>query len=315
MDSKYNELLKSSFKSNDTEEWLDVHFTRPVGLWWALFFNKLHVHPNVVTIISMFLVVAAGLMFYYPDVAHNVIGVLLLMLANFYDSADGQLARLTNQKTQIGRLLDGLSGDVWFFTTYACVCLRVMPTCIPFTNIVWGLWIWVLAFVAGILCHTNQSALADYYRNIHLFFLNGKNGSEFDNSRQQREILHNTPLKGNFWKCAFTWGYARYCSKQERQTPQFQRFIKEVSSRYGKKIEDIPQDMRKEFLDGSLPLMKYTNILTFNVRAICIYISCVINIPWLYMLVEILILGYLHLRMHRRHEILCKNMCKKYFEK
>ena len=39
----------------DTEEWLDIHFTRPIGYVWALFFKRLHVHPNVVTIFSILL--------------------------------------------------------------------------------------------------------------------------------------------------------------------------------------------------------------------------------------------------------------------
>ena len=32
----FKELLKASYKSEDTEEWLDVHFTRPIGLAFAL---------------------------------------------------------------------------------------------------------------------------------------------------------------------------------------------------------------------------------------------------------------------------------------
>ena len=32
----FREMLRVSFKSDDTEEWLDVHFTRPIGLVFAL---------------------------------------------------------------------------------------------------------------------------------------------------------------------------------------------------------------------------------------------------------------------------------------
>ena len=49
----FKEMLKVSFKSDDTEEWLDVHFTRPIGLMFALFWMKFDVHPNVVTILSI----------------------------------------------------------------------------------------------------------------------------------------------------------------------------------------------------------------------------------------------------------------------
>ena len=61
----------------------------PIGLVFALFWNKLGVHPNVITILSIFLGVGAGWMFHYTDLAHNIWGVILLMFANFCDSTDG----------------------------------------------------------------------------------------------------------------------------------------------------------------------------------------------------------------------------------
>ena len=87
--------LEASFKSMDTEEFLDIHFNRPIGYVWALFFQRLGVHPNVVTILSIILGVAAGIMFYYPDMKHTIIGILLLMWANHYDSCDVQFGRMT----------------------------------------------------------------------------------------------------------------------------------------------------------------------------------------------------------------------------
>ena len=52
--------IEASFKSMDTEEFLDIYFNRPIGYAWALFFKKLKVHPNVVTILSIILGVGAG---------------------------------------------------------------------------------------------------------------------------------------------------------------------------------------------------------------------------------------------------------------
>ena len=75
--------------------------------------------PNAVTIASIFLGVAAGVLFYYNDLWLNVLGMFLLVWANSYDSADGQLARMTKQFSRIGRILDGISGDLWFVTIYA----------------------------------------------------------------------------------------------------------------------------------------------------------------------------------------------------
>ena len=97
-------LLRASFKSMDTEEWLDIYFTRPIGLAFALFWHRLGVTPNTITILSIFLGIGAGVMFFFTDTLHNIIGIVLLMLANFCDSTDGQLARLTRQQSMKGSL-------------------------------------------------------------------------------------------------------------------------------------------------------------------------------------------------------------------
>lgn len=292
--------IEASFKSMDTEEFLDIYFNRPIGYMWALFFKKMNVHPNVVTILSIFLGVGAGIMFYYPDMKHSLIGIFLLMWANHYDSADGQLARLTGQKTQWGRMLDGFAGDLWFFSIYVAICLRLMNQPIPFVpSVNWGVYIWLLASLAGIICHSKQCTLADYYRNIHLYFLKGKSGSELDNFKQQREIFHNLPWKGNIWWKLFLYFYGNYTRQQESMTPNFQRFYALVRQKYG---DNIPQTLRDEFRAASKPLMKYTNILTFNTRAIALYISVLLGEPWWYFVFEVIVMTSIFIYMRHQHE-------------
>ena len=306
--SKFKELLQQSFKSNDTEEWLDVHFTRPIGLVFALLWNKLGIHPNVITVLSIFLGIGAGYMFSFRDLAHNIMGVLFLMFANFCDSTDGQMARLTGKKTLIGRILDGFSGDIWFFCIYIALAYRLMDKYIPFTDTKWGIWSWLLMVVAGILCHSPQSSLSDYYRQIHLFFLKGKENSELDNSQQQLALYEEEKKKGNLIPQLFYYNYAEYCRSQERRTPQFQSFFKEYQTKWrqGVNLDAI----KTKFLDGSRPLMPFTNILTFNTRAICLYISCLIDKPWIYPLFEITVMYTLYIYMHRQHEKLCHSLSK-----
>lgn len=308
--------LEASFKSMDTEEFLDIHFNRPIGYVWALFFNRFGVHPNVVTILSILLGVAAGVMFYFPDMKHTITGIVLLMWANHYDSCDGQLARMTGKKTRWGRMLDGFAGDLWFISIYAAICLRLTFQPLPFGigaeyGAVWGIGIWALALLSGTLCHSRQCALADYYRNIHLFFLKGESGSELDNFKQQREIFHSLPWKRNFWWKAFLYFYGNYTRKQERMTPNFQRFYTFVQQKYG---NAVPQELRDEFRRLSLPLMKYANILTFNTRAIALYVSLLIGEPWLYFVFEIVVMTALFLYMRHRHEAVCAFLYHKYVE-
>ena len=297
--------IASTYKSRDTEEWLDMVFNRPIGYLWALFFKRLGVHPNVVTVLSMILGATAGFCFYFDaDTPQgfwiNVCGVLLLMWANFYDSADGQLARMTGQKTPLGRILDGASSDIWFFPIYFFLFLRLFDKVMPLAETqTWGWWSFILCSAAGFGAHTYECQLADYYRNIHLYFLKGDAGSEFDHYAQQKEKFRNMPLRGHVIEKFFQWFYVNYTYTQELASPQFQRLWRNIKRVYG---DNIPQEFRDRFREQSLPLMKWTNILTFNTRAIVLYISCLIDEPWIYPVFELTILLLIYIYMRYRHE-------------
>ncbi|WP_321330897.1 CDP-alcohol phosphatidyltransferase family protein [uncultured Bacteroides sp.] len=295
--------IESSLKSNDTEEYLDLVFYRPAGYRWALLFNRMRVSPNQVTIFSIFLGVAAGVMFYFDDIWYNMIGMCLLIWANMYDSADGQLARMTGQKSELGRILDGVSGDFWFITIYASICLRMTPD--------YSWYIWALAALSGYF-HSKQAAMADYYRNIHLFFLKGRAGSELDNSKQQRVAFREMPWGGNYVRKTFLWFYQNYTASQEKYSPCFQRFFATLRTKYGEKM---PEALREEFRKGSLPLMKYTNILSFNTRVIVLFISLFLDMPWIYFIFELTVLNVLLVYMVVRQESLSSRLYKKIMSK
>jgi hypothetical protein len=307
----FKRLLRASFKSMDTEERLDIYFTRPIGLAFALFWHRLGVTPNSITILSIFLGIGAGMMFFFTDILHNIIGIILLMLANFCDSTDGQLARLTYQKSMKGRCLDGFAGDVWFFSIYLAIVFRLWDQLIPGTSTMWGFWGLGLAAVAGLLSHSPQSSLSDYYRQIHLYFLKGKDGSELDSYEHEHDIVESLKgKKGVFWDRAFHINYQRYCKSQERRTPAFQKFHAALLKKYGS-IEQVPQELKDSFLKGSRPLMPFTNFMTFNSRAILLYVTCLLNCPWVYLVVEITLYNLLYVYMHKRHENLCKRLMLK----
>ena len=290
-----NEEFKASLKSLDTEEHIDIYFYRPIGYQWARFFRMLHVTPNVVTILSIFLGVGAGICFGFNDMLINVIGILLLIWANMYDSCDGQLARMTNQKSALGRILDGAAGDFWFISIYVAIAIRLMPEM--------GWRIWVLCLVSGILCHSPQSRLADYYRQIHLFFLKGKEGSELDDADKQVELYKQMKWSKEPLQKLFQFFYKNYTKGQEGDTPNFQVFKQTLRNLYP---NQLPEQLRADFREGSLPLMKYANILTFNWRSITLFVAILLGKPVLYPIVEIIVFTLIYLYMRSRHEKLCK---------
>ena len=300
MNGSYGELLRDSFKSSDTEEWLDIWFTRPIGLAIAMVCGKAGITPNAITLAGIVIGAAAGWLFHYSDLWHNVLAVILLMMANFCDSADGQLARLTNQKTVLGRLLDGFASDVWFFCIYVALVWRLWHEPMPLVGVGWKGWGFLLCAVAGFGCHATQCALADYYRNIHLWFLKGDGGSELDSYAKEQRIYDELIHKGWSFERVYHYFYKGYCKKQERLTPCFQTFFNGLA---GNKAM-----VASRFLAGSRPLMPFTNILTHNTRAFALFVAATVNIPWLYPLFEIVVLHPLYLYMRSRHEHLCETL-------
>lgn len=291
--------VEASLKSLDTEEPIDIYFYRPLGYRCALWFERRGVHPNIVTILSIIIGVASGVFFYFDTWWLNLIGILLLVWANVYDSADGQLARMTGKKTLWGRLLDGFAGDLWFFSIYFFICLR-FTMAHDWEGERWQiLAVWLMAAFAGFICHSRQCSLADYYRNIHLYFLKGKDGSELDTFRQQRAMFHATPWEHHFWWKLWLYFYGNYTRLQESMTPNFQRLMLLVKERYG---DDVPDSFRARFRELSKPLMKYANILTFNTRSIALFALLLAGMPWLYFVFEITVMNILFFYMRHRHE-------------
>ncbi|MDH6354911.1 hypothetical protein M2132_001246 [Dysgonomonas sp. PH5-45] len=292
--------LESTLKSSDTEEPIDIYFYRPIGYRWALLFQKLGITPNAVTIASIFLGVGSGVCFYFEgNIWITLLGILLLVWANSYDSADGQLARMTQNFSPLGRILDGFAGDLWFASIYIAICLRLMPE--------WGWWIWGFAAIAG-LCHSKQASMADYYRNIHLLFLKGKSGSELDNSKEIEARYKSLSWAKNSFSKLVAFFYGSYTRGQENWTPRFQEMFRLIEVRFG---ETAPEKFRNDFRQKSLPLMKWTNILSFNVRAIVLFISMLVSMPWIYFVFELTILNILLLYMQSKHEKICKIFSEK----
>lgn len=293
--NKLTEKVKATLKSQDTEGRFELYVTRTPGYLWALLFRRLHVHPVAVTLASIVIGAASGWCFYYSDIRMTLLGILLLVWANWYDCADGQLARMTGQKTLIGRILDGFAGDVWFFSIYLSISLRLSPQ--------WGIWIFLLAAWAGLRCHGRQCAVADYYRNIHLFFLLGSRGAELDSGTALRKEYDGMKWRSRQWfHKLYLFFYIIYTEGQEKQTPAFQRLRAALQEKYG---GDIPADLRRRFRKSSLPLMPATNILTFDTRVGVLFASLLIGMPWIYFVFESTALEWLRYRTIRRHEAFC----------
>src|SRR5450755_1606302 len=90
-----------AFKAYEIEELADVYFFRPLGFIVARCAAALGVTPIQLTILSMLAGVSGGALLYGER--SGLLGFALLIIYSVFDSADGQLARLTGRVTELGR--------------------------------------------------------------------------------------------------------------------------------------------------------------------------------------------------------------------
>ena len=324
-----NEEFKKTLKSSETEDWLDLHFVRPFCYYWALLFARLDIHPNTVTILSMFIGAGSAIFFgcasfYYngmEGLMFNIIAILMLCLADIFDCTDGQLARMTGKKSKLGRILDGLAGFTWFIPIYHAMIYRFyLHHDLEFqwlgiedtpenALIVTGI-AYIIGVIAGFMGTGGQQRLADYYIQVHLFFLKGEKGSELDNSKRQQEIYDQMDETTPAYERYFQKTYIDYTKKQEASTPQFQRLLAKLRSKFGS-LDAIPQEVREEFRQHSLPVIKWNGLLTFNFRSFWLFLFCLLDVPVIYFIWEIVGMGLLYLYVKRRHEAFCRKMADK----
>ena len=284
--------IESTLKPRDVEEVLDVRFYRPLGYLIARLSRALALTPNSVTVISIIVGMVAGHLFYYTDLAVNVLGMVLLILSEAIDSADGQLARMTSMQSRIGRILDGFGGNLVFISIYFHLSLRIVAAGGP-------LWIFAVAALSGI-SHSFQCAMADYYRNAYLHFVFGEDRSEMEQSGRvaegHRELrwLRN-PLKKFLMRI-----YLNYTLQQELLAGNFLQLYATARSRFG---QLIPQWLRQEYSVKNKPLLKYYNLITTNTRIFALFCCLFLRNVYLYFAFEILVLNavLVILLIHQKH--------------
>ncbi len=294
-DKNFKELLNASLKSRDTEEKIDIIFFRPLGLRLALFAQRAGITPNEITIFSFFSGILAGHLFYYNNVYINIIGVILLVSSGIMDSADGQLARMTNSCTRIGRVLDGVAGYLWFVSIYFHLFLRFVHT--------QGSPLFYTLFVMGMISHSIQSAMADYYRNAHLLFVFNK--GDFENFEDVKNEYNENKSTISFFNRIFTWFYVHYTMEQELLTKNLQVFKKYYVEKFGGKL---PEKLKHEYRAMSLPLQKYCNGLTLNFRFYMIYLTVFLNNIYILLFFEAVFLNIMLVQLILRHEAGCRKL-------
>jgi phosphatidylglycerophosphate synthase len=147
-----------AFKSVEIEELTDVYFFRPAGLLVARAGQALGLTPIGLTLIGTIIGIAGGALLYDERLGLFAFG--LIILHSIVDSADGQLARLTGKVTELGRVLDGLSGYATHTAIYFAIGFGLVHR-----GAEWSIVIWML--LAGMFTAIH-AGMYDYHRYVYI---------------------------------------------------------------------------------------------------------------------------------------------------
>lgn len=289
--------IESTYKARDVEETIDILFYRPTGYVLARASQAVGITPNEVTIVSIIVGITAGHLFYYTDLMTNVLGMILLVIAEAMDSADGQLARMTSSHSRFGRILDGFGGNLMFISVYLHLCLRIISGG-------GSAWVVPVAILAG-ASHSFQCAMADYYRNAYLYFVYGESRSELDEASTVAGVYGQLRWRKDFIRKPLMKIYLNYTRQQELLAKNFRELYTTAQQRFG---ANLPDWLKREYAEKNKPLLKYYNFITTNTRVIALFCALAIGHVLLYLAFELLVLNAVLVGVTVRQEKLNRRM-------
>lgn len=284
-----SEAYLSSLKSLETENYIDRVFYRPVGFRIAWSLRRSGITPNTITVISIVVGMMGAWLFYYESIGMTLLGIAGLVAANILDCVDGQLARLTGIKSKIGRILDGMAGDLWFITLYIAISLRMYDTT--------GEWLFFVVAGLSMLSHLTQAALTDLYKTFHLWVIGGRNGKEFESYETVKAKVDAMPAGFSKFLSRI---YSYYTLMQAKLSPRLQRLASRLE------VSPFTDEESRGFRQGSMLIQKLINLMTFNGRTLALFASALVGLPWFYFVYEILFLNIVLSVSRAQHETLCK---------
>ena len=167
------EEYRRSLKTPEAEEALDLVLYRPIAFLFVKTIYRLPITPNQVTVLSMLAGLLAGWEFSIASSSAYAWGAFWYFVANVLDCSDGQLARLQQSGTLLGRLVDGIADYVCGVAVLIGIGLRLSVNGA-------GIWWFVVAAAVSSAIH---AASFDYYQN------------EFTSTARKKESFGDREIK------------------------------------------------------------------------------------------------------------------------
>jgi phosphatidylserine synthase len=282
--------VAATYKAREVEGSLDVYFYRPLGFRLAEFFAHLKVTPAGVSLLAGLCGVMAGHLYFYRSLAINIAGMVLHICANVLDNADGQLARLTQQQSRKGRIIDSVADHLGFASVYIHLTLRcAFAGASPA--------IWLLALAAAI-SHALQGAAADYYRTAFLYFTGGAR-TEIDSSSALRSDYRKLSWKQRAWDKILIALYLNFTLQQEMLAPRLKKLSETANTVFHGRI---PGWLEKRYRNVAGQTLTWWRLLMTNTRMLVLFLVLFLGQPAYYFWFELIPLNVLFVYLIVRQE-------------
>ena len=265
--------VEATYRVREIEGVLDLYLYRKIGFQLARFCDQIGMSPIGVTLVGGVVGLLAGHLYFYQNLAINLLGMVLQVTANIFDNADGQLARMQNRESRTGRILDGVVDYVVWLGVYVHLALRYASG---------GGAIWLVALLA-MASHATQSAAADYARHAYLHF--AKNRRELESSAQLQ--AESAP---NLWSKLLQGLYANLVWRQEKLCPALTKLRDEVGRVFS---HQIPDWLRSHYEDHARPTLKWWRLFMANTRMALLFLCLLVGQPVWFFWIEITIFNVL----------------------
>jgi phosphatidylglycerophosphate synthase len=288
--------IEATYKSREIEGFLDLHFYRKVGFHLARFFAWVGFTPNGITLLGTLIGIAAGHLYFYRDLATNVVGMGLHVFANAMDNADGQLARLTNRHNPSGRVLDAIGDNLVYASVYVHLCFR-------FVAEGGSRGVWIVALLAG-LSHRLQSAVAEFCRDAYLRFATGKLRSleiPCDLRRQYEAVTWNA----HFFQKLLLKLHLNYVVEQEKLCPGLVRLEETARTTFA---GDLPQAFQDRYRQMNRVIISLFFLFRTNTRMLLLFLLLFLAQPVWYFAVELTALNFLLVVLAVRQNAICRKL-------
>jgi phosphatidylglycerophosphate synthase len=172
---EYNKQIfkdyKRSIKHEVFDETLALYILRPIAFIFVKLLYPTSITPNQVSLMTVIVGIMSGYFFSRGDVVSFVIAGSLYFLSLVLDCVDGMIARLKNNGTPVGRIIDGLSDYIVGILVYIGMGIGFGKGLIDIKYLPFNYW-WFIVIAA--ISHIFHAISVDYYRTEFMAYGLGK---------------------------------------------------------------------------------------------------------------------------------------------